>query len=130
MIHSADSLLHDQNVDFRITKVTLTNKYGLVGSYVLVMSRMLGNCQTWGISWFSQFTNIKNDHTKPIVKEMWEKYGGRRPILMLDVNTQYSTFVESIFKPESILVKTPYTSTSGSFMILYLIKCEEMNDWV
>lgn len=76
-----------------------------------------GNCQLGALTYANNMFAYEN--AREIYNQLVKL--SPRPIYLLDVTNTIASQVDTIFKKSEIISKTPYSSTNGSQMVIYLI---------
>lgn len=84
-----------------------------------------GNCQISSVQYFNHLNGWGEILTKEILASFWMATDRKR-MLLIDVNSNFENFVETIFPGQLIHTKFPYKSTNGSAMILYFVRTSEL----
>jgi len=93
------------------------------GSFFQVTRFPTDNCQ-WG-SIGSAKNILKSSNAKEILQDIHSIW--IRPMWLFDLPHNYQTCLEALFPAKDIVLKSPYISTNGSHMTLYLVKSDSLN---
>ena len=104
------------------TPVEVINSFTISGREFWVNNDPFLNCQIYSIGCTNNII-CNSDNAEKVFIEIGTKINGKN-MVMIDVDSYYENTVEKMFNGY-INIKTPYVSTSGSFMTIYLIKIQE-----
>lgn len=112
-------------------KYTYKDDFGgsRTNSYGWLSTSPTANCQLFSLAQANNFfANVKGvDLIKTL--QLIGKTAGAKQIMLIDVNQSYFNKVEELFKPENVIIKTPYLSTNGSNMCIYLLRMKFIYDY-
>lgn len=97
--------------------VTLANAYSFNIQFVCWPTQ---NCQVFSVSPFQYFLDhrMKPEEVAMAISEMKKVLSRNSPLLLVDVGARY----ENKLNDFNLVMKSPYTSSNGSKMIIALIK--------
>jgi hypothetical protein len=95
----------------------ITKDYG----YFSIYMSPTGNCQLKSIAYMNMLLQIPE--RKQVMEEILKTY--KDTMFLIDIISEDENNLMKLIKSNNIIIKTPYKSTRGTNMILFLIK---MND--
>lgn len=114
-----------QKVPFFNGTFNLAIKYTYSGydKNLLVYYGPTGNCQWLSIRSFEDLLRCTNEEMTVLLQTVFKDHG--KPLFLVDVLDQWVEELKNRFTEDEILMTSPYISTNGSKLTMFLIKSEK-----
>lgn len=86
-----------------------------------------GNCQVAIVAYFASALDAQTAK-KDIASTFMAS--NRKKLLLVDIKEYYADTLKKLFTPEDIVTETPYKSSNGSKMCIYLLKTDKLPSWL
>lgn len=102
-----------------------TRYFTVRGNTVVSDSAPTGNCQLYTVGYANNI--FAHDNPLQIFRKIQQSI--MKNVALIDIKQNYCEKIDNLFKGTSgIISKSPYTSTNGSRMCIYLLRTNVIND--